>query len=160
LPSAFIGPKLKMYPKDIQEAKLAITERNEGALRLARKWMFKELHAEFVRKIGDDSLNWECGVSPADRIRMAREHQIPQWLRLVLLELVLREENLSSEELQALGWEASAKVIKLRERRLKESSNFDKVGYSKMMERSIETSFEDELGRIDVDYNNFYASDM
>jgi hypothetical protein len=123
--------------------------------------MFKGLHAALVRQI-----DWCIRIKPVDKVLMARKHQIPQWLRSGLLELVTRDEGLQTEELQALGWETSARLMKLREKRIAESfsntksssssSSTEKVPRSKV----IEDSFSDELAQIDVDYNNFYASDV
>ncbi|KAI0669339.1 hypothetical protein C8Q78DRAFT_940996, partial [Trametes maxima] len=85
------------------------TDEWTGVLRLATMWMFKTVRATAISK-----LHMFLIRSPATRVRLAREFDIPAWIQPALLALA-RQNTLAAADLEALGWDDAAKLILVRE---------------------------------------------
>jgi hypothetical protein len=80
-----------------------------GILRLATQWEFQRARHESI-----ENLN-ALIVSPARRIQLAREFDIPGWQISALQALVLQKDVMSAQEVNLLGVETVLNISALRE---------------------------------------------
>jgi hypothetical protein len=77
-------------------------------LKLATLWMFKELRAGAIWRLN-------LRTSPFERVLLAKQYNVPQWLRSGYEALVRRTEMLSLEEARQLGYQSAFLVCQARE---------------------------------------------
>ncbi|KAI8974157.1 hypothetical protein BD414DRAFT_524925 [Trametes punicea] len=79
-----------------------------SALKLATMWNFEGVRDKAIAELR------RLVPEHAERIRLARLFDIPGWIETALNELA-QQDSLTAAELQALGWDTAAKLIKMRE---------------------------------------------
>ncbi|KAG5642639.1 hypothetical protein DXG03_002477, partial [Asterophora parasitica] len=73
------------------------------------------VHAEFAAELG---VMGESQISAVERVKLARQYKVADWLSAALCELTQRREAISVEEVTELGLETSIALWKARERSL------------------------------------------
>ncbi|CDO68100.1 hypothetical protein BN946_scf185044.g8 [Trametes cinnabarina] len=79
-----------------------------SVLKLADMWVFDEVRAKAIEELR------RLIPNHAERICVARNHNIRGWIEPALKELA-KQDSLSSADLQFLGWDMAAKLIVVRE---------------------------------------------
>ncbi|KAI0648578.1 hypothetical protein C8Q79DRAFT_956099 [Trametes meyenii] len=98
-----------LFPGIYSPERSLTTDEWMGVLKLATMWMF-----DAVRAVAISQLHKLLIRSPALRVRFAREFDIPLWIQPALLALA-RQDTLTAADLEALGWDTTAKLIRVRE---------------------------------------------
>ncbi|KAH9925352.1 uncharacterized protein BXZ73DRAFT_50084 [Epithele typhae] len=79
-----------------------------AVLKLSTMWLFDTLRDTAIEEIA------RYVAAPLDRIELARTYDIPHWCEPAFAALC-RQERLSPEELERLGWNDGAKLVHVRE---------------------------------------------
>ncbi|KAF7356257.1 hypothetical protein MVEN_00957200 [Mycena venus] len=85
-----------------------------SVLKLSTQWYFLD-----IRNIAIEQLNNRNDVTSVDRIVLARQYDIPDWLRLGYTDLSRRDESISREVADKIGWETALQLCQVRERALR-----------------------------------------
>ncbi|KIO22958.1 hypothetical protein M407DRAFT_27526 [Tulasnella calospora MUT 4182] len=80
-----------------------------AALKLATAWNFDQVRQFIIQELDF------VAVDPFDRIRIADECRVPEWLRPALARLCARKSDLTAAEGRALGYERFAAICRIRE---------------------------------------------
>lgn len=101
LPTGFFGPRL---PKGDYDAWISV-------LKLSRMWEMEDLHSLALRNLKYPT-GWKSAV---EKLALALEHEITDWIVPGVNELARRQEPISVEDTQILGLETALKVAAVRE---------------------------------------------
>lgn len=80
-----------------------------SVLKLATMWQFGELRQEALDELS------QIDIGPVDRLVLAKTYKVEKWLVDGYVELVQRDDVLSSEEKTKLGYETSLRIYEKRE---------------------------------------------
>ncbi|KAM5533677.1 hypothetical protein V8D89_012644 [Ganoderma adspersum] len=80
-----------------------------SVLRLATMWFFKDIRERAIAELS------KLVSLPTARIALARTYNIPGWTEPALCALAQQEAPLTAQDLEALGWDAAAKLFQVRE---------------------------------------------
>jgi len=100
-----------MYPLEITDTPW-LTMTKEGwvsVLRLATMWIFKEIRALAIDKLS------KLTMDPIEQILLAKEYNVPQWLRSGYDTVARRSDILSLVEAEKLGYLTTIRLFQLRE---------------------------------------------
>jgi hypothetical protein len=76
--------------------------------------MFDDIKTLAITAI-DDLLSAQTKPGPIQIIQLGKELKIARWLQRGYSELITREESLSDEDVEAIGWTSAAQVFRSRE---------------------------------------------
>ncbi|PIL33340.1 hypothetical protein GSI_04791 [Ganoderma sinense ZZ0214-1] len=80
-----------------------------SVLRLSTMWFFKDIRTRAIAELS------KLVATPAARIVLARTYNISGWTEPALCALAQQDAPLSAQDLEALGWDAAAKLVQIRE---------------------------------------------
>ncbi|PIL33324.1 hypothetical protein GSI_04775 [Ganoderma sinense ZZ0214-1] len=80
-----------------------------SVLRLSTMWFFKDIRTRAISELS------KLVSTPAARIVLARTYNISGWTEPALCALAQQDAPLSAQDLEALGWDAAAKLVQIRE---------------------------------------------
>ncbi|VDB95553.1 unnamed protein product [Peniophora sp. CBMAI 1063] len=84
-----------------------------SVLKLAKKWNLAGLRDKAVQQ-SDTQVQLK---TPIEKILLARQYDVGKWLNEAYIALSSREEPLSVQEVEKVGWETTAKLMMVREKR-------------------------------------------
>ncbi|KAK7012803.1 hypothetical protein R3P38DRAFT_3014665 [Favolaschia claudopus] len=119
-----------------------------GVLKLATQWGFLD-----ARKLAIQQLETMPSIAATEHVMLARQYEVASWLRKGYLALVERQEIISVEEAEKIGWKTAFLLCQLREKCGKTNNNSHrsrKGGYnyssvSANPEYEIDRTFEAEF---------------
>jgi hypothetical protein len=88
---------------------------------------------------------------PVARITLGKAYNVPLWLRLGYLHLILRQAPLSFEEGEKIGWRTAIQLCHLREDAANNPAKWVEKGYN----NTVESAFEDELREVTRVYESY-----
>ncbi|KAF7356245.1 hypothetical protein MVEN_00956000 [Mycena venus] len=108
-----------LYPLDIEhvfdnKAKWMTKDEWISVLKLSTQWWFLA-----ARDLAIQQLNDRNDVTSVDRIVLARKYNVPTWLRMGYTDLARRDESISREEAEKIGWETAYQLGQVREAEIK-----------------------------------------
>jgi hypothetical protein len=68
-----------------------------------------------IRDLAVDELSNRV-MNPLTKVSLAKQYNIPTWLRLAYQHLVNRKEIITGEEARQLGWDAAVRIFHLRDK--------------------------------------------
>jgi len=100
-----------LYPKDMPVRTADLSEEEcISVLKLADMWEHLEIRALAVDELSNRVMN------PLTKVSLAKQYNIPTWLRLAYQHLVNRKEIITGEEARQLGWDAAVRIFHLRDK--------------------------------------------
>jgi len=113
-----------LYPLDVHQI---LSDKDEwmtkdewiSVLKLSTQWYFLD-----TRDLAIKQLNKRSDVGSADRIVLARQYDVPDWLRTGYTDLARRNEEISPEDAQKIGWETAYQLGRVREMAMKRSGDW------------------------------------
>lgn len=99
-------------------------EQWSAALHLATMWHFDAAKKYMIEAIKSQHTD----QSPFDRLRLARKCLVGQWIHPVYLSLCNRDEPLTAEEGEELGYRCLMAICRLRESRHNGSTSHERKG--------------------------------
>jgi hypothetical protein len=125
-----------------------------SVLKLATMWTFKEIRALAIDKLTKETMG------PIEQVLVAKQYNVPQWLRSGYQALATRSEMLSVEEAGQLGYLTAILLFQAREQVRGQNDHSSSYGISRYEVRDepsliIERVFEQELremGIVDAQY--------
>ncbi|KAL1712972.1 hypothetical protein EV715DRAFT_277635 [Schizophyllum commune] len=97
-----------MFPSSLGKCDMTTSEEWLSILRLADKWRFTDLRAHALEML-------KSTASPIDRILIAREFDLPDWLLPAFIDLCRAPDPPSEAEAEHLGLSALVKIGRVRE---------------------------------------------
>lgn len=94
-----------------------------AALKLSTTCNWPEIRAEAIKRL--EKLSFYERPPSMDLIQLAKECRAPELLLHSYKSLVLRSEEISMEEISRLGWETTAKLLRLRDKQFRSRDRFD-----------------------------------
>ncbi|KAG6871922.1 hypothetical protein C0995_014836 [Termitomyces sp. Mi166 len=98
-----------LYPLSILSTNTFITEEWNVVLKLSTQWKMLDIRNLAIRQLN------VAEIDPIDRIVLAQKYCIPQWLTSSLVQLICREDSLSTNEAEKLDLELALKICCLRD---------------------------------------------
>jgi len=112
-----------LYPPDMRSQILSVTkagwmskEEWISVLKLSTQWYFLD-----TRDLVINQLDKLTDMGNVERILLARQYDVPAWLRMAYRNLVLRHEGISLGDAEKIGWETAFRLYQVREMALKSS---------------------------------------
>ncbi|KAG6908824.1 hypothetical protein DXG01_003177 [Tephrocybe rancida] len=118
----------------------------------ARERFFVKCAQHDTEDTGVDELMEEPGTlksyGPVDRVALAKQHGVLEWVREALDELTVRQASLTLEEAQALGYDTAIRLAIARERHTKSQDGWEQPNddYTNSTTSAIATLVDEELG--------------
>jgi hypothetical protein len=81
-----------------------------SVLKLADMWEHLEIRDLAINELSNRAMN------PLTKVSLARQYNIPTWLRVAYQHLVNRKEIITDEEARQLGWDAAVRIFHLRDK--------------------------------------------
>lgn len=109
----FKGLLRVMYPLQMPHlgADMALPRKDWiAALKLATMWNFRN-----IRQIAISKLSADTGIDPVDKVVLAKEYKVPDWLLAGYHELVKRNTPITPAEAARLGLETTVYLFHVRE---------------------------------------------
>ncbi|KAJ7210475.1 hypothetical protein GGX14DRAFT_450839 [Mycena pura] len=127
-----------LYPLDVPQILTMPKEDWISVLKLATMWCF----------IAIDLL----GLQSVERILLARAYHVSPWLRTGYTELARREEGISLEDAEKIGWKTTVQLYQVRETAIKNYTTpyRPQYGQSRFQNADVETTFGEELRLADA----------
>ncbi|KAF7356244.1 hypothetical protein MVEN_00955900 [Mycena venus] len=132
-----------LYPLDLQQI---LTDKDRwmtkeewiSVLKLSTKWYFLD-----TRNLAIDQLNSRADMGGVDRILLARQYDVPNWLQMGYADLARRTAGISREDAEKIGWETALQLCQVRENALKTNNS----SYPRNLERyaNVEGAFGEEF---------------
>ncbi|KAI5890027.1 uncharacterized protein SCHCODRAFT_02630666 [Schizophyllum commune H4-8] len=97
-----------MFPSSLGKCDITTSEEWLSILRLADKWRFTDLRAHALGML-------KSTASPIDRILIAREFDVPDWLLPAFIDICMAPDPPSEAEAEQLGLSALVKIGRVRE---------------------------------------------
>jgi hypothetical protein len=97
------------WPRALPEIKFSLTEWT-SILKLSTMWEFTGIRQYAIAQIP------KLGISSAERIYLAREYHIQDWLLPGLVAYAQQEDSITAFDVRLLGWEFVLKLLQARER--------------------------------------------
>ncbi|KAF5379189.1 hypothetical protein D9615_006037 [Tricholomella constricta] len=137
-----------LFPLDIPPGKTMSKDGWIAVLRLSSMWEMDK-----VRELAITNLT-SSGMGSVEKIVLAKEFHVPQWLRSGYQELVNRQEMLSMEESERISYKSATGVFQVRESTRNRNQGYY-GGMAKVL--TIEGVFEVELA-MEKAYYETYAT--
>lgn len=102
-------------------------------------WGFAE-----IRKLAITVLS-DIKMDPIEKVLLARQNRIPEWLLAAYQELVNRELVISLEEAEQLGWDVAIRIFHMRDQAMATLLQIHELGEICLSEEDIRREFEEEL---------------
>jgi len=99
-----------------------------------------QLKIQGLREMAIERLSRDEPISPLKKIELAFKYNIQDWLMQGYIEFVTRQEVISVEDEEQLGWSRTSNLFRIRHHRLE--------GYSYDIESNIENAFPSEFADI------------
>jgi len=120
-------------------------------------WYFRDIFAFAMSKLTGMAIN------PGQKVALAREFDISNWLESALTELALRDSPPSLQESQYIGMKTAVTIFHLREERwkgMKITSNNKRSsdGVRSFPPVDVKSKFTAEIRLMDRGYNGFMAA--
>jgi hypothetical protein len=80
-----------------------------SALRLSTMWELLDIRALAIKALS------ELNMSAVDKVTLARECKVTEWLLVGYEEIAKREKTITNEEAERLGWQAAFRLLRARE---------------------------------------------
>lgn len=110
-----------------------------SVLKLSTMWGFAE-----IRKLAITVLS-DIKMDPIEKVLLARQNRIPEWLLAAYQELVNRELVISLEEAEQLGWDVAIRIFHMRDQAMATLLQIHELGEISLSEEDIRREFEEEL---------------
>jgi len=115
-----------LYPPDMRSQILSVTkaewmskEEWISVLKLSTQWYFLD-----TRDLAINQLDKLTDMGNVERILLARQYDVPAWLRMAYRNLVQRHEGIPPEDAEKIGWETGFRLYQVREMALKSKKAF------------------------------------
>ncbi|KAJ7210480.1 hypothetical protein GGX14DRAFT_363351, partial [Mycena pura] len=117
-----------------------------SVLKLATMWCFLDVRSLAIQQI--DLL----GLQSVERILLARAYHVSPWLRTGYTELARREEGISEEDAEKIGWKTTVQLYQVRETAIKNytTPSRPQYGQSRFQNVDVETTFREEFRLADA----------
>jgi hypothetical protein len=106
-----------------------------SVLKLSTQWYFLN-----IRDLAIKQLSNRTDIGSVDRILLARQYDVPAWLRMGITELAQRQEGISREDAEKIGWETALQLCHVREVTLSSYSSWSYLQYA-----DVEGTFGEEF---------------
>jgi len=126
-----------LYPLEIPSAPAMPKEGWISVLRLATMWEMDKVRGLAISQLTN------AGMGSVEKIVLAKELHVPQWLRSGYQELVDRDEVPSMEDSDRIGYPSAIRVFHVREDRLRRVNRGHRYGYGDAL--TVENIFREEL---------------
>jgi hypothetical protein len=125
-----------------------------SVVKLATMWAFKDIRALAIDRLTEE----EMGA--IERVLLAKQYNVPQWLRAGYKELVMRTQMLSLEDAGQLSYLTAILIFQVREQAsiVNGTSNRTRYGaHAPAVDASsiIERVFQTELQEMEFTYNQY-----
>ncbi|KAF8069058.1 hypothetical protein FPV67DRAFT_1780435 [Lyophyllum atratum] len=137
-----------IYPLETPPSPTLSKDGWTAVLKLAILWEMDKLRELAITKL-------TAATTAIEKIVLAKEYYVPQWLRSGYQELVDREEMLSIEDSDKIGYISALRVFQVREDKLRRT--YRGYGFGSADALTVEKVFEVELADADAHYKT-YAS--
>ncbi|KAJ7464530.1 hypothetical protein FB451DRAFT_1263750 [Mycena latifolia] len=136
-----------LYPLDIPQILSMPKEEWISVLKLSTLWRFLD-----ARDLAIQQLTERGGLGSVERILLARQYDVAPWLRLGYTELARREEGISLEDAEKIGWETTVRLYHTREAAIKSyaSGSYRYGSQSHFQFADVEGAFQEEFRRADL----------
>ncbi|KAF7356246.1 hypothetical protein MVEN_00956100 [Mycena venus] len=114
-----------------------------SVLKLSTLWYFLD-----ARELAIRQLDW-IGLESVERILLARQYDVPGWLREGYEDLATRDEGISLEDAQKIGWETALRLYQTREMAQKNNS-YTYGGRKCFQDADVEGNFGEELRQAEL----------
>ncbi|KAJ7288882.1 hypothetical protein C8J57DRAFT_1495141 [Mycena rebaudengoi] len=104
-------PKILGMPRD----EWMTNEEWISVLKLSTQWRFIDTRNLAIQRLSD-----RAGIGSAERIQLARQYDVANWLRMGCIALAQRHETLSPEEAEKVGWKTAFQLCWVREKALRD----------------------------------------
>jgi hypothetical protein len=81
-----------------------------SVLKLADMWEHLGIRDLAINELSNRAMN------PLTKVSLAKQYNIPTWLRVAYQHLVNRKEIITDEEARQLGWDAAVRIFHLRDK--------------------------------------------
>ncbi|KAJ7883275.1 hypothetical protein B0H13DRAFT_2047070 [Mycena leptocephala] len=134
-----------LYPLDIQQI---LNNKDEwmtkdewiSVLKLSTQWYFLD-----TRDLAIKQLSNRKDIGSVDRILLARQYDVPAWLRMGISELARRHGGISREDAEKIGWETAFQLCHVREMALSKYN-----GWSDLQYADVEGTFGEEFRQAEL----------
>ncbi|KAJ7210477.1 hypothetical protein GGX14DRAFT_520493 [Mycena pura] len=135
-----------LYPLDVPQILTMPKEDWISVLKLATMWCFIAVRSLAIQQI--DLL----GLQSVERILLARGYHVSSWLRTGYTELARREEGISLEDAEKIGWKTTVQLYQVRETAIKNYTTPYRPQYwqSGFQNADVETTFREEFRLADA----------
>ncbi|KAJ7192290.1 hypothetical protein GGX14DRAFT_480320 [Mycena pura] len=140
-------PDMKSQISSIADANWMTKEEWLSVLKLSTQWYFLATRDLAIKKL--DQLP---DMGSIERIRLARQYDVPAWLRTGYTQLAQRSAGISREEAAQIGWETAFQLCQVREAALKTGSSSHSSQCSRNLERHghVEVTFREEFKQAEL----------
>jgi hypothetical protein len=111
-----------------------------SVLKLSTQWYFLD-----IRDLAIKQLSNRTDIGSVDRILLARQYDVPVWLRMGINELAQCHEGISREDAEKIGWETALQLCRVREMALSRYS-----GWSYLQYADVEGTFGEEFRQAEL----------
>ncbi|KAJ6581992.1 hypothetical protein B0H19DRAFT_1019018 [Mycena capillaripes] len=106
-----------LYPLDVPQILSMVKDDWISVLKLSTLWYFLD-----ARDLAIKQLNGRADIGSIERILLARQYDVAPWLRMGYTDLARREEGISLEDAEKIGWQVTVRLYQTREAAIKSYS--------------------------------------
>ncbi|KAJ7656478.1 hypothetical protein DFH06DRAFT_1199690 [Mycena polygramma] len=133
-----------LYPLDIPQILSMAKDNWISVLKLSTLWYFLD-----ARDLAIKQLNDRGDIGSVERILLARQYDVASWLRIGYTDLARREEGISLEDAEKIGWQTTVRLYQTREAAIKSYSqsypNRHYANQSRFQYADVEGTFQEDF---------------
>ncbi|KAJ7631360.1 hypothetical protein DFH06DRAFT_1005297 [Mycena polygramma] len=133
-----------LYPLDIPQILSMAKDDWISVLKLSTLWYFLD-----ARDLAIKQLNDRGDIGSVERILLARQYDVASWLRMGYTDLARREEGISLEDAEKIGWQTTVRLYQTREAAIKSYSqsypNRHYANQSRFQHADVEGTFQEDF---------------
>ncbi|KAJ7699027.1 hypothetical protein B0H17DRAFT_1049944 [Mycena rosella] len=133
-----------LYPLDIPQILGMRKEEWVSVLKLSTLWRFLDARDLAIKQLTS------IGLGSVEGILLSRQYDVAPWLRAGYTDLAQREEGISLEDAEKIGWQTTVRLYQTREAAIKSFNAYQHRNQGRFQHADVEGAFGEEFRRADL----------